>query len=1091
MSMTQDYPRLIDALDDLRRRWRAGRLAEGALVALAVSLATLLLVVAIDNLFALGTLGRCALAAGLWGSLAWGASRLATRGLEQRRDDFFAILVERHYPGLSNRLINALQLGRGNQDGHSPRLIEAIVSDAARDTSELDMGASLDTRPTRRAAIAATAVALVVGTYALVFLPRFLNGASRVLLPWADIPPYTATQIPEKTVVPGDAKVPEGTAVAVSAKVDGVIPGTAQLLRKDGEGRWVPIEMKADTKARDLFAASTPPAGASFDYAIAAGDGRSRTFRVEVVKRPRVAKIAPTYTFPPYTGLVPRKAAEAEADGEVAAVAGTAVALELTATKPLQSASIVTERGEPLTLNKAGDDRTWRASFLLGGRDLKLANVAAMPVIQGPTRYQVKMVDADGYEGADTLWRPVVVLKDLPPSVSISAPGRDLQVKPDATVAVTIEAKDDFGLAEVRLHFRVNDEPTVRDLQTFPHAGKPVLQQSHRFDWALSGSKLKGGDVVQYWATATDRNPLNGPGRGESRKYTLTLTTPEQAVARLDLQIQDYAQILEELLKLQRQNRAQTASGLGFDALVVRQASIRGKTDKLALAMEKDALPVATIVASLRELFAGSMAEAVSLLEGGRDAANAAKATDLRNQSLPVQDKIIAELEALLARLQRNEQAKDALRKLAKKDQPAHKATTQTLNTMVNDLGRLIDDQKELTAKFERMPKKTDDAAKEERAKSDKEAEALRKAWEQWAKGSVAELAKLPTGFVDDFDVRPDVNKIFEEIEKAAARAKAEKIEVALEDMGVGLATRMKEDLEMWMPDAPDASKWVMEEPLNKKPINVPEMPLPNATEDMVGDLLQKADEFDEEADDITSAWGDNLDQAGWGVSDGPISSFSAKGKTGNDQPNNMEVSGRSGDGRRGKSSGQMTGDTARALPGRKTPARVGNERYEPGQLKQEGQDDPNGATGGGKRAGTGRKGLQGGTPPDFAKDMGRLSDKQAGLRAKAEQVAKTLETSGVVSRRLKEGIDLMKAAENDLRDLRYDDAARKRRVAQGKLKAIPLELEGSSAAQLSRARDLPGALRSELIQAADEGYPAGYETLLKSYYKALSTAEE
>jgi len=1089
MSMTQDYPRLIDALDDLRRRWRVQRLAEGASVALAVTLATLLLVVAADNLFQLGMPGRCALALALWGSLAWGASRLATRGLEQRRDDFFAILVERHYPGLSNRLINALQLGRGNQDGHSPRLIEAIVADAARDTSELDLRASLDSRPSRKAACVAAGVALVVGTYALVFLPRFLNGASRVLLPLADIPPYTATQIPEKSVVPGDKRVPEGTAVVVKARVEGTIPATAQLLRKDGEGRWVPIEMKVDAKNRDLFAASTPPAGASFDYAIAAGDGRSRTFRVEVVKRPQVAKIAPTYTFPAYTGLEPRKAAEA--DGEIAAVAGTAVALELTATKPLQSASIVTEKGEPITLNKAGDDRTWRASFLLGGRDAKLANEAAMTVVQGPTRYQVQLVDADGYEGADPLWRPVVLVKDMPPAVSITAPGRDLQVKPDATVAVTVEAKDDFGLAEVRLQYRVNDETTVRELQSFPHAGKPILQQSHKFDWALSGSKLKGGDVVQYWATATDRNTLNGPGRGESRKYTLTLSTPEQAVARLDLQIQDYAQILEELLKLQRLNRAQTASGIGFDALVGRQASIRGKTDKLATAMEKDALPVATIVVSLRELFAGPMAEAVRLLEGGRDAANAARATEQRNMSLPVQDKIIAELEALLARLQRNEQAKDALRKLAKKDQPAHKATTQTLNTMVKDLARLIDDQKELTAKFERMPKKTEDAAKEERAKSDKEAEALRKAWEQWAKGSVAELAKLPTGFVDDFDVRPDVNKIFEEIEKAAVRPKAEKIEVALEDMGVGLATRMKEDLEMWMPDAPDAAKWVMEEPLNKKPINVPEMPLPNATEDMVGDLLQKADEFDEEADDITSAWGDNLDQAGWGVSDGPISSFSAKGKTGNDQPNNMEVGGRAGDGRRGKSSGQMVGDTARALPGRKTPARVGNERYEPGKLKEEGQDDPNGATGGGKRAGTGRKGLQGGTPPDFAKDMGRLSEKQAGVRAKAEQVAKTLETNGVVSRRLKEGIDLMKAAEDDLRDLRYDDAARKRRVAQGKLKAIPLELEGSSAAQLSRARDLPGALRSELIQAADEGYPAGYESLLKSYYKALSTAEE
>ena len=199
-----------------------------------------------------------------------------------------------------------------------------------------------------------------------------------------------------------------------------------------------------------------------------------------------------------------------------------------------------------------------------------------------------------------------------------------------------------------------------------------------------------------------------------------------------------------------------------------------------------------------------------------------------------------------------------------------------------------------------------------------------------------------------------------------------------------------------------------------------------------------------------------------------------------------MELSGRAGDGRRGKSSGQMVGDTARALQGRKTPARVNNERYEPGQLKQEGRSDPNGSTGGGKKAGSGRKGLQGGTPPDFVRDIGRLTEKQAGLREKAEQVAKKLDTAGLGNRRLSQSIELMKSAETDLRDLRYQDAARKRRVALGQLKSA-FEPDSATAAQLSRARDLPPQLRSELLQAADEGYPAGYESLLKSYFKALS----
>ena len=67
----------------------------------------------------------------------------------------------------------------------------------------------------------------------------------------------------------------------------------------------------------------------------------------------------------------------------------------------------------------------------------------------------------------------------------------------------------------------------------------------------------------------------------------------------------------------------------------------------------------------------------------------------------------------------------------------------------------------------------------------------------------------------------------------------------------------------------------------------------------------------------------DSLDKgAGWGAADGPISNMSARGVTGNTLPNNMEISGRSGEGRSGRSSGQMVEATAEGKGGRKTPSR-------------------------------------------------------------------------------------------------------------------------------------------------------------------------
>ena len=1091
MSIAETYPRLVDGLSGLRREWRFQKLLEGCLLAVTLTATVLVLSVAADNLLKLDVVGRAMFAAAVWGSAIFGfLTWVARRWLEDRRDDFFAALVEERHPELGNQLINALQLGRGNHYG-SRRLIEAIVDDAAVATADLRMADCLDWRSVRRIGAAAAVVLFVIVAYATLpvwaLSERFGSGLSRIMAPWANIPPYTATRIDESDVSPGDTRFPEGAAVPIEATVTGdYVPSEAWLVRRgDGAERWRRTAMRPQESADGAFKFSVLEADTSFDYYIASGDGRSRTFHVEIVPRPRVEKLDLAFTLPAYTGLARRRTADA--DGELAGIAGTKVEYELKSTKPLNEASLVTDAKQIIPLTKGKDNTVWKGSFTIHAKDAKLA-VSVGQFVTAPARYQVRLLDTDGYENGDPLWHSISLAKDQAPSVAITSPGRDLQSKPDETITLKVVAKDDYGIGQARLVWRVNDEESLRELATFS-PGKKALDLSKEFEWKLAEAGLKGGDIVQYWAEASDKNDITGPGEAQSRRFSIFVIQPEEVLASLENAMLDYAEALEELVRLQRENRAQTASGVAFQTLVTRQTLIRAKTRQLADRMKEDANPAETMVETLNELAAGLMADAIGLLEGGKDAADAAKTAALREQSLPVQDDIISQLSALLARLQKNEQARAALKKIAKTDKQAHWAITTKLNEMTDDLDRLLAEEQELADKFEKLPKKSVDELSEEQMKALDDFDEFQEKWSKWAKGTVDELAKLPTGFVDDFGMREDVNRIFEEIEKAAGRPKSSKLEVALEDLGAGLATEMLEDLELWMPNAPDALQWVLEEPLGG--LKVPEMPLPSELEDLVGDLLQEAEEFDEEADDITSAWGDNLNQAGWDVADGPISSFSAKGKTGNDLPNNMEVGGRSGDGRRGKSSGQMVGDTARALEGRKTPARVNNERYEPGQLKQEGSQDPNGATGGGKKAGAGRRGLQGGTPPDFVRDMERLSEKQAQIREKAEQIARQLENGGINSSRLNKSVELMKQGEEALRDTRYEDAARRRKVALSELKNAFTDRDETTAVQLSRARELPAQLREELLQSSDEGYPLGYESLLKSYFRALSEGEK
>src|SRR5262249_34240326 len=160
-------------------------------------------------------------------------------------------------------------------------------------------------------------------------------------------------------------------------------------------------------------------------------------------------------------------------------------------------------------------------------------------------------------------------------------------------------------------------------------------------------------------------------------------------------------------------------------------------------------------------------------------------------------------------RLQKNEQAKKMLERMAKADKRAHDKLTTALTDLIKDLDKHLKDATELASKFEKLPKKPGDELKSdpEALKAIKDYDEFKKRTEKWTKDSVNEMTKLGNGFVDDFNLRKDANRVFEEIE-AKAKQKSSSLDVSLEDLGAGLGTKMKEDLESWLPDSADNLKW-------------------------------------------------------------------------------------------------------------------------------------------------------------------------------------------------------------------------------------------------------------------------------------------
>jgi len=109
---------------------------------------------------------------------------------------------------------------------------------------------------------------------------------------------------------------------------------------------------------------------------------------------------------------------------------------------------------------------------------------------------------------------------------------------------------------------------------------------------------------------------------------------------------------------------------------------------------------------------------------------------------------------------------------------------------------------------------------------------------------------------------------------------------------------------------------------------------LPKELEDIVGDLMEEEEDLQQEVEDATSAWADSMDAAGWDAMDGPISNFAANGVTGNRLPNTSELSGRSAEGRQGKSVGEFVEDQFDGKGGRRTPTRLTSEAFQKGQIK-------------------------------------------------------------------------------------------------------------------------------------------------------------
>jgi hypothetical protein len=935
---------------------------------------------------------------------------------------------------------------------------------------------------------------LLAAAWALlvVAFPRVVTiGIERIFLPLADIPPAGDWEIEVKPA--GHVMLMEGDKLDISVHLKSELafhpkPPTPILVWQEGTDA-VDSSINAGEHASmlptghpDEFTFGFSAVSQPFSFRVLADDSHSASVQVGVSPLPQIKGSAFQITPPAYTGLKTYSQPGPPSTLEVPAGSAVKATLELSTdvTKVWWAGGNKTD--EPIEMTRAGGGwETTRAVNESGSYEIR----AALPGKDEPR------VLVQGQ---------ITAVPDRPPEVDFVTQDRNRAVNPGGTLPVTIRATDDYGVASISLRLASGDDPTTaRVLKTWTYMGPPGTKEpgEESYSVALDPAVFTPGATLLLTAQATDFSPAQQ--QTTSRPIVLRVAGVQDMVAPQGDGLEKLFQLLKDTIALQT-----TANGLTdnlalhlSEALAAQDVVHHGEVIWNAQRKAQDSGNAALAEASqhpegkpyqarLQGLVTGEMALALDQIGPLQNNAPG-DLTPVLTALQKRQAYILSELISLLGQMtSEREQAAEAAAKKQNDSIPPI-TTEQELAKLKDELKTFGDEQKRIIH--------ASNALKElnpEDLTSDQQAVLGELAREEAKQASffqekLTDLSKLPLQDFADGKLVGDTNEVYQEVQAAADSLYQKRVELAVpsEQAGLEKAETIEQNLERWLDNKPDNTKWSMEEP--NAPSDIPMAELPKQLDDLVGDLLKKEQEMDPDKDDVSSSIMDSADKgAGWDAADGPMSNMSAKGVTGNQLPNNDEIGGRSGEGRNGKSDGQMVGDTAVGKGGNETPTRMTPTPFENGSVNDQSKDTKGGATGGGKLAGSGQDGLRGPMPPAAQQRLRVLADQQTKLRQQAESLALQLRKQRRPTGDLESAVNAMKQLE---------DAARNQNglaVVQGYHQALD-SLEAARATyagnRLSRVETDAVAhdARKDVIDTEAENAPAGYEEMTGAYFRSLS----
>lgn len=453
-------PRIVSRLRALRARVKRLAWMHGFATWVAATGALLMASFYLDRFLAPPHAVRLVVAPLVWGSIGFGFYWFVLRRAWVRMtDDDAALLVERTFPILREKLISAVQLSR-NSGGASPDLVNAAIREGEEAARNLPFSNAVQPRPAFLRSLLALLISVLASWLTItqitdvgVFLRRLVGFAEefpqRTQL---DIEiPARSTNV--KVTREGNtirAKIAKGADLSVRVTAVGIAPDIVELHTSDSQ--VIPLSRIPPTEYLGRF----HNVRTSFEFYATGGDDQDASPRaiIETVTPPSLAKISVSVRPPEYSAQQPF----VRDGGSFEALSGSIATIRIESATPVKRA-VLRYRG-------SDEEVSFVASETVGDGPATIASRYSVDIpVDKNIRYSVELEDAEGLRNPDPGSYSIVALNDRAPEVKLQIPSRtEIDVTPNGVLGIQARASDDFGVMAIKLKYRSNPKDVFTEV---------------------------------------------------------------------------------------------------------------------------------------------------------------------------------------------------------------------------------------------------------------------------------------------------------------------------------------------------------------------------------------------------------------------------------------------------------------------------------------------------------------------------------------------------------------------------------------------------------------------------------------------------